>query len=46
VAVDAVDGKLVSATNSLVTGNFAGKCTCLQRRAAANNPEKSGSFVK
>jgi hypothetical protein len=44
--VDAVGSELVSAMNSLVSGNFAGKCAYLQRRAAANNPEKSECFVK
>lgn len=39
MAVDAVCGELASAMNSLVSGNFAGKCTYLQHRAAAINPE-------
>jgi hypothetical protein len=37
--------ELVSAVNSLVSGNLAGKRTYLQRGAVANSPDKSEGFV-
>ena len=44
--MDAVSGELVSAGNSLVSGNFAGKCSCRVPRTAADKPENPKSLIK
>jgi hypothetical protein len=45
LAMDAVGCELVSATNSLVSGNFAGNSR-VERRAAADDSEQSDNLMK